>query len=59
MIIKEISTQSIDLELYPETNGRPWAIVDTSKMGNYADKYIDSLKTNKAFGLVDFVILEG
>lgn len=59
MLIKVISTQSYDKELYPETKGKPYHITDCSNMSKIEFAiYLDGLKVNKAFGLVDFEILE-
>lgn len=45
MIVKVISTQSYMPELYPETNGRPWAIINTTNK-----QYINCLKLNEKSG---------
>lgn len=58
MIIKLVSTQSLDLELYPETNGRPWTIFDTAECNSYEKRYIESLKENKKAGLINYEIIE-
>lgn len=58
MIVKLISTQSFDLELYPETNGRPWIIFDTAKYNSYEKQCIKSLEENKKAGLIDYEIIE-
>lgn len=58
MIVKIISTQSIDFELYPETNGRPWVIFNTAKYNNDDKKCIKSLDENKKAGLIDYEIIE-
>ena len=60
MIIKIISTQSIDLKSYLENNGRPYKIIDTQYMPKtYIKTYLKYLKINAAAGLLKYEVLEG
>ena len=59
MIIKAISTQSIDFGNYGDNGGRPYATVNIDDIPTtYQAQYIKSLKRNKSAGLLDFKILE-
>lgn len=60
MIIKIISTQSIDFENYPENNGRPYKITNTKDMPKtYIKTYLKYLKINVLNGLLKYEVLEG
>lgn len=59
MIIKVISTQSTDFENYPETNGKPYKIIDTYYMPKtYVKTYLKYLKTNASKGLLKYEVLK-
>lgn len=59
MIIKIISTQTIDLKNYPENNGRPFILVNTKEMTEtYLKSYLKYLKINASAGLLKYKIIE-
>lgn len=59
MLIMEISTQSMDKSLYPETGGRPYLFRDSKDYPRDAWKTIlEYLKRNQAAGLLKYKVIE-